>query len=76
MTIQMMTLSQIDLERINTNDDFIAIKRYDYSLKKLLDRYPEGCSDKVIAAALGINEEEVENEYQQIVVKLQKLIGV
>lgn len=63
------------LKKIQTDEGFVYLKRYKYSLKRLLDRYPEGCPDKVIAAALMITEEDVEAEYERIVVKLRELIG-
>lgn len=64
------------IDRVAVNEDFIALKRYDYSMKKLLERYPEGCPDRVIASALMMTEEEVEEAYQKVVVKLQSIIGV
>jgi len=64
------------LKKINNDLDFIAIKRYKYSLKRLMERYPEGCPNRVIAAALMITEEDVAAQYTQVVAKLQALIGV
>ncbi len=61
-------------EKLDTDDDFVYLKRFEYSLAKLLERYPEGCPDKVIAKALMIPEEEVEQLYQKIAKKLYKLI--
>lgn len=59
-------------ERIETEPDFIAIKRFDYSLNKLLERYPEGVPTRVIAQALMMEESEVEELYQKIIAKLRK----
>lgn len=57
-------------------EDFIAIRRYNYSLKNLLEKYPDGAPNKVIAQALAINEEDVENLYNLTVAKLRRLMGV
>lgn len=58
------------------DEDFIAIRRYNYSLKKLLEKYPDGAPNKVIAQALAIDEEDVENLYNLTVAKLRRLMGV
>ena len=55
--------------------DFIALKRYDYSLTKLMERYPDGCPDRIIASALMITEDDVEALHQEIVRKLRKAMG-
>jgi hypothetical protein len=62
--------------RVETDPDYIYLKRFEFSLKKLLERYPEGCPDKVIAAALMIPEHEVEDLYQKAVVRLRMIMGV
>ncbi len=61
---------------IRTDKDFIALKRYEYSLTRLLTKYPEACPDHVIAGALKIDEKEVQVEYERIVAKLRGLMGV
>lgn len=61
---------------LETDPDFIYSKRFGYSLKKLLKRYPEGCPDRILAAALMMTEEQAEETYKQIVLKLRKLMGV
>jgi len=38
----------------------------------LMTRYPDGAPDNVIAGALGMTEEQVENRYQEIVKILRK----
>ena len=60
--------------RVDTEDDFIALKRFDYSLKALMLRYPDGIpSDRLIAQALAISEEELESIYEGVVKKLKTL---
>jgi len=61
---------------ITTDEDFVYSKRFGYSLKKLLERYPDGCPDRVIAAVLLITEDDVEAHYQRIVIKLRNAMGV
>lgn len=69
----------VDLENslnlLNTDEDFIAIKRFDFSLSQLLERYPEGAPDSVIASALMIEEDEVALLYESIVDKLREIMG-
>ena len=60
--------------KIQTDPNFIAIKRFDFSLEKVLERYPDGCPDRVVAQALGMGEEDVELLYNHIISKLQHLI--
>jgi len=61
---------------IETDPDYIASKRYGYSLNTLLERYPDGCPDRIIANVLQMSEEEVETAYQGIVRKLRSLMKV
>lgn len=61
---------------LETNPDYIAIKRYKNSLTILENRYPDGAPDHIIAKALLISEEEVEKRYQEIVALLRQYVGV
>lgn len=61
---------------LETDPDWISSKRFDYSLAKLIERYPNGCPDRIIAAVLMIQEEEVEVLYQNVVLKLRRFMGV
>lgn len=67
---------EIEESMIDTDPDYIASKRFDYSLGKLLERYPDGCPDRVIAAVLLIEEREVEQYYTRIVEKLRRMMKV
>lgn len=58
-------------ERIDTDPDFINIKRFEYSLDKLLDRYPDGVPNRIICQALQLSEQEVEDLYQSVILKLR-----
>lgn len=57
---------------LDTDPDFIGIKRFDFSLKKLLERYPDGCPDRIIAQALLLTEDEVKELHNRIVEKLKE----
>lgn len=63
-------------QRIMQDRDFIALKRFDYSLAKMVERYPEGAPDHVIAEALMMSEAEVEETYEKAVAKLRMIMGV
>lgn len=63
-------------ELIRTDPDFIAIRRYGYSLAKLEARYPDGAPDHIIATALCMSQEELSEEYQTIIEKLRKTMKV
>lgn len=63
-------------ERLSTEDDFIFLPRYEYSLKRLLERYPDGVPEKLIAQGLLITEDEVTLVYNRAVRKLQRLMKV
>ncbi len=62
--------------KTETDPDYILIKRFDYSLAELLKKHPEGVEDRVIAEALGLSEEQVEQLYQSAVVKLRNSMKV
>jgi hypothetical protein len=51
------------------------MSRFDNSLAKALERYPDGAPDHVIARALGITEADLERKYLEIVAKLRKEVG-
>jgi hypothetical protein len=59
-------------ERLNKDEDWIAGKRFGHSLRKLLERYPEGAPDRVFAAALVVREEHVDSIFQRVMEKFKK----
>ena len=74
-----MSRTLMDLKEANmlqTNPDYICLKRYGNSVERLLKRYPEGCPSHIIADALSMTEDEVEQKYQQIVLDLKGKMGV
>lgn len=62
--------------KLDQDPDFVYLKRFDYSLKKVMLRYPDGCPTRVIAQALLMTEEDVELMHKRIIAKLQELMGV
>lgn len=61
---------------LETDKDFVNLKRFDYSLSKVIKRYPEGCPDRVIANALMMSEDEVEETFNKVLIKLRNLMKV
>jgi hypothetical protein len=61
---------------ILTDPDFISLKRFDNSLLKLKEKYPEGAPTKVIAQALLMTEEEVEEAYESIILKIREALKI
>jgi len=62
-------------KRLNTDPDFVAVKRFGHSLKRLLTRYPDSVPNDVAAQALELSEAELEIRYQKIIEKLRNALG-
>lgn len=63
------------LHRINTDPDFVYLKRMDYSLAAVCDRFPDGAPDKTIAQGLMITVEDVQRIYEDILQRLRERIA-
>lgn len=64
-------------DRLLTDPDFIYSKRFDNSLRKLLERYPDGTApSKVIAQALMVTEDELEELETAIITKIRTELRV
>jgi hypothetical protein len=61
---------------IETEPDFVHMKRFDYSLNKLMERYPDGAPTKIIAQAMMMTEDEVEELYELVIVKMRAALKV
>lgn len=61
---------------IHNDPDFIHLKRFEFSLKKLLAKHPEGVPDRIIAAALMLTEDDVAEMYEGIVSKMRTAMKV
>jgi hypothetical protein len=62
--------------KLESEADFILLKRFGFSMKRLLERYPDGCPDEVTAQALGCTVEEVQERYQNVVLELRRRLQV
>lgn len=63
-------------KRVLEDDDFVALKRFEYSMKNLMARYPDGVpNDRIIAQAMMLTEDELTEVYDSIVEKLKKGFG-
>lgn len=62
--------------RLAEEPDFVHLRRFDYSLAKVLERYPEGCPTRLIAQALFVTESDIDTTYLAIVAKLRIAMGV
>jgi hypothetical protein len=58
--------------RIEDEEDYISSSRYDNSIKKIREKYPNGCPDHVIATVLEQTEEWVKKMYQKVISNLRK----
>lgn len=62
--------------RLYREEDYVYSRRFEYSLTKLLERYPDGAPDSLIAAVLLIPETDIEPNYSIIVAKLREHMRV
>ena len=60
---------------IETDPDFILLRRFGYSLKQALKKYPEGLPENLVAQALGKSPAWVTRHYNNVVKKLQSLVA-
>lgn len=65
-----------ELEKaVETQPDFIMIRRFGFSLRKALEKYPDGLPDTLIAQALGKPTAWVVGRYNAIVERIRNKIG-
>ncbi len=63
-------------ELVRTDENTIALKRYEHSLAVLRAKYKDDpIPNKLMASALLLSEEELAAEYERIVKKLQSLMS-
>lgn len=65
-----------DYKLLTTDPNWVNLKRFNNSLKEVLVRYPDGCPTHVIANGLMIDDDDVDELYSKIVLKLRDLMGV
>lgn len=63
-------------KQILNDPDYIEHPKFSCSVKKLLDKYPDGVDDDTIAKILMMDKSEVEAIYQESIKKLRKKLGV
>lgn len=71
-----MAASEEIKKKILSDPDFVNLKRYGYSVEKVLDRFPDGAPTKLIAQGLMMSEEEVEETLQSVILKLRTALKV
>jgi len=59
------------LRRVREEPDFVNLRKHGYSLEAVCKAYPSGVPSAIRARALMMTEEEAEDLYQQVVVKLR-----
>ena len=63
-------------KRISEEEDFIDYPKFKNSVKKLIEKYPDGVNEETIAKVLLMSEEEVNEIYLRSIKKLQKKLDV
>ena len=61
---------------IHNDEDFIHCPRLGNSVKKLIEKNPEGIGNERIAKVLLMDESEVEKTFNSAIVKLRKALGL
>lgn len=64
-------MTEAEQRMLETDPDYISLRRFNNSLAKLEERYPDGCPDHIIAAALGTSEEDIVARYNRIVKEMR-----
>lgn len=67
----MRNIDDATKQRIESELDFVNLKKYGFSLAQVLDAHPNGCSVSLRARALGMTEEAIEELYDRIILKLR-----
>jgi len=65
-------MTEIERNMLETDPDYISSRRFNNSLAKLEERYPDGCPDHIIAAALVTTEDDLEIRYNRIIETLRR----
>ena len=74
---EMLKLTKEEIELRLANDaDFIDMPRYGNSIQKLLVKHPNGCENGMVAKALHMTPEEVEETFKRAVAKLQESLKI
>ncbi len=60
------------IHKIATEPDYVYSKQFNFSIKEILEKHPDGLSDRSIAKLLKISPEELQILFQIIIVKLKE----
>jgi hypothetical protein len=63
-------------KKILEEDDFVHCPKLDNSLKKVVNKNPDGLEDNKIADLLGIDSEEVDSLYQSAIKKIRQKLNI
>jgi hypothetical protein len=69
-------MSEEKKHKILNDEDYIDYPKFKNSLKKLIEKYPNGVDNETIAKALMMTEEEIEDTYQSAINKIKESLGV
>lgn len=61
---------------VKEDPDYVMLSRYQHSLKKLCDRYPDGVPEHIASSAVGLTETEYGIDYSLVVQKIREGMGV
>jgi hypothetical protein len=64
------------IKKIKEEEDYVYCPKLDNSLKKVLNKNPDGLEDSKIAGLLGIDIQEVERIYQSAVKKIRQKLNI
>ena len=69
-------MSEEKKTKLFNDEDYIDYPKFKNSVKKLIEKYPDGVDNEVIAKVLMMTEAEVHKTYLIAIEKLQKSLGV
>lgn len=69
-------MSEEKKHKILSEDDYIDSPKFKNSLKKLLEKFPDGVDDTTIASILNITEQEVQDKYKSAILKIKKQLNL
>ena len=61
--------------RLETDEDFIVSPKYENSIRKILEDYPDGVPPSVICKVMCITPEQLESIYKSALKKLKTCVG-
>jgi hypothetical protein len=72
-----MNKSKRDMKKlVESDDDFIYYPRLDNSLKKFIEKNPDGVDNNKISKVLLMSEEEIEEAFNSAIKKIRDAMGI